>query len=71
MSFLVFGFLLVFFSLFVLICMPETKNKSTDQIVAMFNKRWCFLYDSKENKVSDEKVDGDYDTVMKMKDLEL
>ena len=53
--------------------MPETKNKSTEQIIEMFNKRWCFLFDSDKNnnKVSDEKTIENGAEVVKMKELEL
>ena len=37
-SFFVYGFLLIFISLFVFLFIPETKNKTAEEIVSEFNK---------------------------------
>ena len=42
-SFIIFGVLLIVFSLFMLFFVPETKGKSIDQVVAMFERKFIFF----------------------------
>ena len=48
-SFLIFGSLLIFASLFVFFFVPETKNKSTEKIVEMFDRGFVFTFAKQED----------------------
>lgn len=41
-TFLIFAGIQVVFAIFIMLFMPETKNKSIDEIVSMFNKKLIF-----------------------------
>ncbi|CAF0733414.1 unnamed protein product [Brachionus calyciflorus] len=45
-SFIVFGVLLIFFSVFMLLFVPETKNKTIEEIVDMFKRKTIFFPNS-------------------------
>jgi glycopeptide antibiotics resistance protein len=48
-SFVVYGVLLIFFIIFTFFLVPETKNKTIEEITAHFEKRSNQVNDSKTN----------------------
>ena len=52
-SFILFGCLLVAFSFFMLFFVPETKNKTADEITEGFARQTIFLFN---NRIKDEVV---------------